>query len=104
MIRRPPRSTLFPYTTLFRSDLCPGHIQKRPNDAIATLHWDAGQATRSRTTQQPEEDGFGLVIGCVAGRDVGQTLFPTHTRNKPLTLTPRVASQLLAWMMHHVQL
>src|SRR5258708_25442357 len=24
MIRRPPRSTLFPYTTLFRSDLRPG--------------------------------------------------------------------------------
>src|SRR3712207_9498247 len=29
MIRRPPRSTLFPYTTLFRSELCtefPGDI------------------------------------------------------------------------------
>src|SRR3982751_1182514 len=25
MIRRPPRSTLFPYTTLFRSDLQPPH-------------------------------------------------------------------------------
>src|SRR3989475_13060876 len=25
MIRRPPRSTLFPYTTLFRSGLAPGH-------------------------------------------------------------------------------
>src|SRR3712207_7218144 len=24
MIRRPPRSTLFPYTTLFRSPLCSG--------------------------------------------------------------------------------
>src|SRR5260221_10341867 len=24
MIRRPPRSTLFPYTTLFRSTFCPG--------------------------------------------------------------------------------
>src|SRR2546426_1807628 len=24
MIRRPPRSTLFPYTTLFRSLFCPG--------------------------------------------------------------------------------
>src|SRR3954467_14331663 len=24
MIRRPPRSTLFPYTTLFRSDVAPG--------------------------------------------------------------------------------
>src|SRR3712207_8932815 len=26
MIRRPPRSTLFPYTTLFRSEFAPGHI------------------------------------------------------------------------------
>src|SRR3712207_8718198 len=26
MIRRPPRSTLFPYTTLFRSDLVPGVV------------------------------------------------------------------------------
>src|SRR2546430_9099950 len=26
MIRRPPRSTLFPYTTLFRS--CPHHIER----------------------------------------------------------------------------
>src|SRR3712207_7709635 len=27
MIRRPPRSTLFPYTTLFRSlSCCPGHL------------------------------------------------------------------------------
>src|SRR4051812_49580455 len=25
MIRRPPRSTLFPYTTLFRSGCCSGH-------------------------------------------------------------------------------
>src|SRR3712207_7903180 len=24
MMRRPPRSTLFPYTTLFRSRMCPG--------------------------------------------------------------------------------
>src|SRR2546422_3479264 len=28
MIRRPPRSTLFPYTTLFRSELRPGHAQQ----------------------------------------------------------------------------
>src|SRR5258706_8812217 len=26
MIRRPPRSTLFPYTTLFRSHSCHGHL------------------------------------------------------------------------------
>src|SRR2546421_5318379 len=29
MIRRPPRSTLFPYTTLFRSHACNGGITNR---------------------------------------------------------------------------
>src|SRR3712207_7344728 len=32
MIRRPPRSTLFPYTTLFRS--------KNPRILLPTLPWD----------------------------------------------------------------
>src|SRR3712207_7487195 len=29
MIRRPPRSTLFPYTTLFRSDRAEAHADRR---------------------------------------------------------------------------
>src|SRR2546427_7065403 len=33
MIRRPPRSTLFPYTTLFRS--CRGHRSPHPADRAA---------------------------------------------------------------------
>src|SRR3712207_7081836 len=35
MIRRPPRSTLFPYTTLFRSrgaETCPRPLRHRPGD------------------------------------------------------------------------
>src|SRR5256885_9709978 len=28
MIRRPPRSTLFPYTTLFRSEQAPAHLDQ----------------------------------------------------------------------------
>src|SRR3712207_7655448 len=35
MIRRPPRSTLFPYTTLFRSE-CP--VQARLGDGAAPAH------------------------------------------------------------------
>src|SRR2546430_5598644 len=31
MIRRPPRSTLFPYTTLFRSVLPPARVRQRSN-------------------------------------------------------------------------
>src|SRR5690349_23498679 len=41
MIRRPPRSTLFPYTTLFRSchrPLCPHQTQPTIGQA-ATLHY-----------------------------------------------------------------
>src|SRR2546426_3632358 len=35
MIRRPPRSTLFPYTTLFRSRLEPPHRRRPPDDGCA---------------------------------------------------------------------
>src|SRR5256885_9760180 len=44
MIRRPPRSTLFPYTTLFRS-LCPGARPGRPSGA------GSGRDTRRRHDQ-----------------------------------------------------
>src|SRR4026207_1258013 len=38
MIRRPPRSTLFPYTTLFRSSLC--RWSARPSSPrTAHRHW-----------------------------------------------------------------
>src|SRR2546429_4422810 len=39
MIRRPPRSTLFPYTTLFRSKN-PGLKDKALADAVAKQSWD----------------------------------------------------------------
>src|SRR3712207_7772540 len=42
MIRRPPRSTLFPYTTLFRSRPGPGqHAQ-----AVQVAHEEAGEDLR----------------------------------------------------------
>src|SRR2546429_5153218 len=37
MIRRPPRSTLFPYTTLFRSWLC-GVLLQSPGPAVHEDH------------------------------------------------------------------
>src|SRR2546430_13672252 len=40
MIRRPPRSTLFPYTTLFRSTFSFGKRSKTPRKAIeASVRW-----------------------------------------------------------------
>src|SRR5260370_15004748 len=44
MIRRPPRSTLFPYTTLFRSDaLCAAHRVRRERDQSVSGGRDPGR-------------------------------------------------------------
>src|SRR2546422_1882351 len=43
MIRRPPRSTLFPYTTLFRS-VGDSHDRRRQRGWIAGRHEEAGLA------------------------------------------------------------
>src|SRR2546426_6134308 len=54
MIRRPPRSTLFPYTTLFRSTIAGALPPRRP--LLQALPWPADRnprcAVRCRQTQQ----------------------------------------------------
>src|SRR5258706_11598425 len=50
MIRRPPRSTLFPYTTLFRSAVQPAvrrHQHARRNDVVGRAFDVAAQRLRS---------------------------------------------------------
>src|SRR3712207_7470839 len=54
MIRRPPRSTLFPYTTLFRSDVM--------NEAIDAPDEMSPYAPRVTTVRIPV-DKIGAVIG-----------------------------------------
>src|SRR3712207_8788187 len=45
MIRRPPRSTLFPYTTLFRSEVY-SEAQKRWLEVSSVSNFDTYQANR----------------------------------------------------------
>src|SRR5258708_12430201 len=52
MIRRPPRSTLFPYTTLFRSVLAVAHrpdVDLRRQSEIQNLRYDIGRLDRKST-------------------------------------------------------
>src|SRR3712207_9302253 len=46
MIRRPPRSTLFPYTTLFRSGGCGSLVPFRRGGAVLEDHHIAGSPVR----------------------------------------------------------
>src|SRR3712207_7989437 len=45
MIRRPPRSTLFPYTTLFRSSMVPVGTAERPGLGTGRNGGQAGRMT-----------------------------------------------------------
>src|SRR5687767_15756169 len=45
MIRRPPRSTLFPYTTLFRShSVAPGGVREHAHEAVTSFEWNPWRA------------------------------------------------------------
>src|SRR5258708_36674824 len=53
MIRRPPRSTLFPYTTLSRSDICPFKLLS--DSANLTAPEEASMPLGSASTSRDQE-------------------------------------------------
>src|SRR3989449_6957839 len=60
MIRRPPRSTLFPYTTLFRS-----HLPHPPNHAALLVRVEQGRLPRRPPHDhavEPRPDESGHVV------------------------------------------
>src|SRR5256885_9721914 len=59
MIRRPPRSTLFPYTTLFRSASAP---QRRGGGAVDGVDGDVGQWGRAVPDGLSVVEHRGLVL------------------------------------------
>src|SRR3712207_8934669 len=60
MIRRPPRSTLFPYTTLFRSDPrdggCPDPVPQHPSLPSDTEGGVTDVTTATKVSIKPLED------------------------------------------------
>src|SRR2546430_10413680 len=83
MIRRPPRSTLFPYTTLFRSP----HL-------LLVFH----QEDRLRAPQRGGDDGSGAcrLDGCIDAREIYlERRAPTE-----LAIEPDVAATLLHNAVH----
>src|SRR2546430_17584756 len=70
MIRRPPRSTLFPYPPLFRSQLA-----ATPKDASGTPLSGRVVTWASSNTAVATVNGSGLVYGVAAG---AATITATH--------------------------
>src|SRR2546425_7893482 len=66
MIRRPPRSTLFPYTTLFRSHCC-----SKP--------WRRSGQTRACSRTWTSSGGAGPPVPSSRGRSTWETRSEEHT-------------------------
>src|SRR5687768_18029196 len=67
MLRRPPRSTLFPYTTLFRSRLAAlarGGPIERQRAALVALAGDGRSASRGRSEEHTSELQSRLHLVC----------------------------------------
>src|SRR3989449_6788080 len=72
MIRRPPRSTLFPYTTLFRSrrrlkpqtDSIRAHHRGRPGESAFEVDKFVGQHAESRSEEHTSELQSRLHLVC----------------------------------------
>src|SRR6266498_5570580 len=89
MIRRPPRSTLFPYTTLFRSPLAftrealvllqpdeldrPGGVVFTP-EGVAALSEEA----RGRPGRRGRSDGFYVGVAATYAREALETRHATQ--------------------------
>src|SRR2546429_7219131 len=64
MIRRPPRSTLFPYTTLFRSDLFPSFdsfhqlLQAIPAERVEERGFYEGPTEDRKSTRLNSSHGY----------------------------------------------
>src|SRR2546430_11708755 len=57
MIRRQPRSTLFPYTTLFRSALGPVQLAHLPSGKARRLNAKERDSLRRAATRSPARPG-----------------------------------------------
>src|SRR5258705_4842875 len=94
MIRRPPRSTLFPYTTLFRSDSNPNYkndesksfgfyVQKGLFEEYATFGRGHGQDRKS-TRLNSSHLGISYAVFCLKKKKSEQKLSNTQPHTDSL--------------------
>src|SRR5207253_6965466 len=69
MIRRPPRSTLFPYTTLFRSQIC--HCEHFVSDKLLDLVGLGGKDRKSGSAGMPRPISY--AVFCLKKKKKSQT-------------------------------
>ena len=77
MIRRPPRSTLFPYTTLFRSRIKQKKDKKKLNKAIYEAELERLQLELVKMQEWVKHAGLKVVV-VFEGRDAAGKIGRAH--------------------------
>src|SRR2546430_17480711 len=70
MIRRPPRSTLFPYTTLFRSRQKRAEAHKRIQETMSSMSDKSAFETFERMAEQIEHEERKLLAAAEVNEDL----------------------------------
>src|SRR4026208_544686 len=95
MIRRPPRSTLFPYTTLFRSRHDGGSAPDGLPDDLVEL--EVGGRSEERFSRNAETD---IVCRLLLEKKKNKTTQPTHHPTHPPTPTQQLTRHLPLYTPH----
>src|SRR6478672_13171617 len=80
MIRRPPRSTLFPYTTLFRSRRGPG-----PPRSTAGRRWHPSGRDRKSTRLNSSHDQISYAVFCLKKKKKNKSCEQYQTKKRKNT-------------------
>src|SRR5687768_17675497 len=92
MIRRPPRSTLFPYTTLFRSPAPP--LLCIATSKIAP-HWDPGSEDRKSTRLNSSHGYISYAVFCLKKKKKKQHKIKIKIKNNTKTNTSNTINTAL---------
>src|SRR2546430_10771226 len=100
MIRRPPRSTLFPYTTLFRSGINPHHHPTRPfGDIVAWVSIWIGGIYRSEEHTSELQSQSNLVCRLLLEKKKKNTLL--HLSFHSISYPDSTSAHSCSWTAEH---
>src|SRR2546421_996630 len=88
MIRRPPRSTLFPYTTLFRSPVVGDRLVQEPHQQAlqrgvlpGRLPVESHAADRKSTRLNSSHDQISYAVFCLKKKKMSRTMLDTQVES-----------------------
>src|SRR2546430_9263479 len=96
MIRRPPRSTLFPYTTLFRSALAEVTPEERDADPVMRMTYDRLEENYRVLQTAADQDGHKFKIARIP---VADPIYQELTRSEEHTSELQSQSNLVCRLL-----